>query len=101
MAILSINKNSFGNPIDYLLEAFNYIKESNITELSWKVLYRLAEIYFERGNYSKSEEYNSYAMSVLDYIFNNIKDEKIKYIVMESSERKKAYQNLLFMQKNY
>ena len=25
LAILSINKNSFGNPIDYLLEAFKYI----------------------------------------------------------------------------
>ena len=101
MAILSINKNSFGNPIDYLLEAFNYIKESSITELSWKVLYRLSEIYFERGNYSKSEEYNSYAMSVLNYIINNIKDRKFKSIIMESSERGKVYQRLLIMQKNY
>jgi tetratricopeptide (TPR) repeat protein len=101
LAILSINKNSFGNPIDYLLEAFKYINESSITELSWKVLYRLAEIYYERGNYSKSEEFNSYAMSVMNFIFNNIKNEKIKSFVMESSERKEVYQKLLNMQKNY
>jgi tetratricopeptide (TPR) repeat protein len=101
MAILSINKNSFGNPIDYLLEAFKYINESSITELSWKVLYRLAEIYYERGNYSKSEEFNSYAMSVMNFIFNNIKNEKIKSFVMDSPERKEVYQKLLNMQKNY
>jgi serine/threonine protein kinase len=101
MAILSINKNSFGNPIDYLLEAFKYINESSITELSWKVLYRLAEIYYERGNYSKSEEFNSYAMSVMNFIFNNIKNEIIKSFVMDSPERKEVYQKLLNMQKNY
>jgi tetratricopeptide (TPR) repeat protein len=101
LAILSINRSSFGNPIDYLLEAFEYINESSITELSWKVLYRLAEIYYERGNYSKSEEFNSYAISVLNYIFNNIKSEKIKSIIMDSPERKEVYQRLLIMQRNY
>jgi serine/threonine protein kinase/tetratricopeptide (TPR) repeat protein len=100
-AILSTNKNSYGNPIDYLLEAFKYISESSITELSWKVLYRLAEIYYERGNYSKSEEFNTFAISVLNFILNNIKNEKIKSIVAESSERKEVYQNLLIMQKKY
>src|ERR1035437_1648763 len=101
LAILSINRSSFGNPINYLLEAFEYINESSITELSWKVLYRLAEIYYERGNYSKSEEFNSYAISVLNYIFNNIKSEKIKSIIMDSPERKEVYQRLLIMQRNY
>jgi hypothetical protein len=101
LAILSTNKNSFGNPIDHLLEAFEYINESSITELSWKVLSRLAEIYYERGNFSKSEKFNSFAISVLDYIFNNIKNEKIKSIILESSERKDAYKKLLIMQQNY
>lgn len=101
LAILSINRNSFGNPIDHLLEAFEYINESSITELSWKILSRLAEIYYERGNYSKSEKFNSFAISVLDYIFNNIKNEKIKSIILESSERKDAYKKLLMMQQNY
>ena len=101
LAILSINKNSFGNPIDYLMEAFKYINESSITELSWKVLFKLAEIYFERGNYSKSEEFNSFAISVMNFIFNNINNENIKSFLMESSERKEVYQNLLNMQKNY
>jgi serine/threonine protein kinase/tetratricopeptide (TPR) repeat protein len=101
LAILSINKKSFGNPIDYLLEAFKFINESSITELSWKVLFQLAEIYYERGNYSKSEEFNSFAISVLNYIFNNIKNEKIKSIVMESSERKNVYNKLLLMKQKY
>jgi serine/threonine protein kinase len=101
LANLSINEKSFGNPIDYLLEAFNYINESSITELSWKVLFQLAEIYYERGNYSKSEEFNSLAISVLNYIFNNIKNEKIKSIIMKSSERKDVYNKLLLMKKKY
>jgi len=101
LAILSTNNNSFGNPIDYLLEAFNFIKESSITELSWKVLFRLAEIYYERGNYSKSEEFNSFAISAMNFIFDNINNVKIRSFVMESSERKESYLRLLNMKKNY
>jgi serine/threonine protein kinase/tetratricopeptide (TPR) repeat protein len=100
-AILSIKSKSFGNSIDYLLEAFNYINESGITELSWKVLYQLAEIYFERGNYSKSEEFNTFAISVLDYIFNSIKNKNIRTVITESSERKEIYKRLLMMQQKY
>jgi serine/threonine protein kinase/tetratricopeptide (TPR) repeat protein len=98
-ALLSSKDKIFGNQIDYLLEAFKFINESSITELSWKVLYHLADIYHKRGNYSKSEEYNSFAMSVLNYIFNNINSEKIKSFVMES--RKEVYKELLEMQKKY
>jgi tetratricopeptide (TPR) repeat protein len=100
-AVLTINNKTFGNPIDYLLKALNYINESSITELSWKVLYQLADIYFERGNYPKSEEYNTFALSVLNYIFNNINNKKIQSYVIESSERREVYQKLLMMQKNY
>ena len=100
-AILSLSERSFGNPIDFLLDTLKYINESSITELSWKVLSLLAEIYYERGNYSKSEEYNSDAMSVLNYIFNNIKSDKIKSLIMENSERKEVYQKLLMMQGKY
>lgn len=100
-ALLSTNKNSFGIPIDYLLEAYDYIKISGITELSWKVLFRLALNYYERGNYSKSEEFNIFAIAVLDFIFNNIKNEKIKSIIMENPERNDAYKRLLIMQKSY
>ncbi|MDR3611025.1 MAG: protein kinase [Ignavibacteriaceae bacterium] len=100
-AVLTINNKAFGNPVDYLLKALNYINESSITELSWKVLYQLADIYFERGNYPKSEEYNTFALSVLNYIFNNINNKKIQSYVIESSERREVYQKLLMMQKNY
>jgi serine/threonine protein kinase/tetratricopeptide (TPR) repeat protein len=101
LAVLSRNNKRIGNPVDYLIEALSYINDSSITELSWKVLYHLADIYNERGNYSKSEGYNIDAVSVLNYIFDNINNKKIKSFVMESSERKEVYQNLLNMQKNY
>ena len=101
LALLSMKSNIFGNSIDYLLDAFNYVDESGITELSWKVLFKLAEIYYERGNYSKSEEFNTFAISVLDFIYNNVKNIKIKSILMESSERKEAYKRLLMMQQKY
>jgi serine/threonine protein kinase/tetratricopeptide (TPR) repeat protein len=100
-ALLAINNKTFGNPIDYLLDALNYINESNITELSWKVLFRLADIYNERGNFSKSEEYNTFALSVLNYIFDNISNKEIQSFVFESPERKEVYQKLNMMQKNY
>jgi serine/threonine protein kinase/tetratricopeptide (TPR) repeat protein len=100
-ALIAINKNSDINPVDYLLKAYEYISESSITELTWRVLFKLTVLYYERGNYSKSREFNTYAVSVLDFIFSNIKNAKIKRMVMEQEDRKGAYNKLKFMQSNY
>jgi hypothetical protein len=100
-AVIASNKDSTGNPVDYLLDAYGFLAESTITELTWKVLFRLADLYYDRGNFPKSKEFNIYAVSVLDYIFNNIKNNKIKRLVVENPERKEAYNKLKLMQSNY
>ena len=99
--VVALNKDSIGNPIDLLLDTFGYISEFSITELTWQVMFKLSVIYYERGNFSKSKEFNIYAVSVLDYIYNNIKSSKIRRIVMEQADRKEAYSKLKSMQKYY
>ena len=100
-AIISIYKVSAGNPVDYLMKAYEFISEFSITELTWKVLFKLAEIYFERGNFSKSKEFNIYAVSVLDYIFNINKNIRLKRLIMEQGDREAAYNKLKLMQSKY
>jgi tetratricopeptide (TPR) repeat protein len=101
LALVSLNSGSGGNPVDYLLDAYSFVCESSITELTWKVLFELAGIYFERGNFHKSKEFNNYAVSVLDYIFNIIEENKFKSCVMDYPERKNSYNRLLTMQSSY
>ena len=100
-ALISTNKDSAGNPVDYLMDAYGFISEFSITELTWKVLYKLAVIYYERGNFPKSKEFNLYAVSVLDYIFNNCKSQKIRRYVSERIDRKEAYDRLKTMHSLY
>ena len=100
-AIVAANKDSAGNPVDYLTHAFNSVSELSITELTWQVMYRMAVLYYDRGNFPKSKEFNVYAISVLDYIFNNIRNGKLKKVVMEQPERKEAYNKLIFIQSYY
>jgi tetratricopeptide (TPR) repeat protein len=100
-AVISISNDSAGNSIDYLIEAHKFISEFSITELTWQVLFRLAVIYYDRGNFSKSKEFNKYAVSVLDYVFNNIKNSKLKKHVMNRFDRKEAYSKLKHMQSLY
>jgi len=83
------------------MEAYGYISEFSIIELTWQVLFQLAVFYYDRGNFSKSKEFNTYAVSVLDYIFDNIKSIKIKRMVIESADRKEAYDKLKLMQSHY
>ena len=100
-AVVLINKETDRNPVDYLMEAYGYISEFSIMDLTWQVLFQLTVFYYDRGNFSKSKEFNTYAVSVLDYIFNNIKSIKIKRMVIESADRKEAYDKLKLLQSHY
>jgi tetratricopeptide (TPR) repeat protein len=80
--------------IDYFNIAYDKISNTYITELTWKVLFSLSEAYNKRGNLKKTQEYGKYALYLINFIAENIKDFRLRNIYLEEDERKKAIEKL-------
>ena len=80
--------------ITYYEEAFNQIGSLSITELTWKILFRLYKVYKERGNISRMTEFKKYTRQTLLYIADQIRSERLKNIYLEKPERKFVMQEL-------
>lgn len=80
---------------DYFLDAADFLQTSSIFEITWKVFYNLGELYKERGSLTKAEEYFIYTRSVLEYILNIISDSTLRYSIINSPARKKAFRELV------
>jgi len=79
---------------EHFLSAADYLINSSVIEMTWKVFYSLAELYNSRGNTSKSLEYFSYAKTVLEFIYNSSTG-SIRSALEKSEDRKKAYEKIL------
>ena len=44
--------------IEYYEKAFGLLKKEVITELTWKVLLKLSQVYFNRGDLKKAKEFS-------------------------------------------
>ena len=77
--------------IDLYKKCFNLIKDENITEITWKVLSKLAEYYLDRGNLNKAKEYILYATTVVSHLAEKIEDTKLRDIYLSSKERNKVF----------
>ncbi len=82
------------NSVDFYKGSFELIKDLSITELTWKVLLELAEYYFQRGSYTKVNEYILYAKSVISYIAERIEDNQLRKSYINSTGRKEALDRL-------
>ncbi len=85
------------SPIDYFESAYSLIEDLSITELTWKVLFTMAETYSERGNFHRAKKPRLYAIELLNLIADNIINSKIRNAYIERSDRKKALQKLKSM----
>ncbi|HSP87161.1 MAG TPA: tetratricopeptide repeat protein, partial [Ignavibacteriaceae bacterium] len=86
------------NPITCFTKSFEILKDNYVTELTWKVLLKLGEIYFERGNFPKAEEYIIYAKKLIYFIADQIIDKELKEKYLTSTEREKAIKRLDFLE---
>ena len=86
---------SLKTQIDYLNIAYEKIEDTYITEITWKVLFELANIFNDRGNLKKAQEYSKYTLSIINNIANNIKDYRIKSIYLTEKGRKAVLDKLL------
>jgi len=80
-------------PIDYFKRAYDLIKNESITELTWKILWALAEIYRQRGNIEKSKNYNKYAKELIQFIAEQLSTTGLQRAYLQQSERKAVLQN--------
>ncbi len=80
--------------IDYFNFAYEKISDSFITELTWKVLYALTNVYYKRGNITKASGFGKYAASLLNFIAENIKDNRLRNIYLKEEERREAMEKL-------
>ncbi len=73
--------------ITYFNTALDLISEESITELTWKILYEIGIYYYSRGNLLKSKNYIIYAKSIINFIADNLRNQKIKSIYLTHPER--------------
>ena len=80
--------------VDYYLSAYEIIKDLNITELTWKILFMLTVVYAERGNYARAGEYLNYAESVLGFIADKFTDPRLKMVYLDHPDKQTAITTL-------
>ena len=80
--------------INYFNIAYDQISNTYITELTWEILYSLTKAYSERGNLKKALEFGKYALSLINFIAENIKDYRLRNIYLEKEDRKEAIEKL-------
>lgn len=85
------------SPIDYFENAYSLIEDQSITELTWKVLFTMAETFWERGNFHKAKKPRLYAAEILNMITDHISNNKIRNAYIERVDRKQAFEKLKLM----
>ncbi len=96
IAYYSQNEN-LKSPIEYFERAYNLIEDESINELTWKVLFTIAETYWERGNFHKAKKPRHYAYELINMIGENITSSKIRSAYFNHPERKKALEKLILI----
>ncbi len=96
IAQLSRNEN-LKSPIDYFESAYSLIEDQSVNELTWKVLFAMSEIFWERGNINKSKKPRLYAIELLNMIADHISNSKIRNAYIERIDRKIAFEKLKLM----
>ncbi len=76
--------------LSYYEESFNELANISITDLTWRVLFKLSYVYEERGNISRAKEFGKYAKQTISYIVDQMKSNRIKTLYLSHPERQKA-----------
>jgi tetratricopeptide (TPR) repeat protein len=94
---LVIKDEKLKSPIDYFEYAYSLIENQSINELTWKVLYILADTFWERGNFHKAKKPRLYAIELLEMISEHIPNNKIRTAYKERKDRKQVIEKLKLM----
>lgn len=81
--------------LEYLESAYQKLKDTQVTELTWKVLFSIGMHYLRRGNRNKSKEYFYYSKSLIFNIAGLFTDRKLREAYLVKPERKSALEIML------
>ena len=74
--------------LEYFNTAYDMVKEESISEITWKILFALSELYLSRGNYQKAKSYFSYTRELIQYIIDRIETPRLRKSFSEKEEIK-------------
>lgn len=76
--------------IHYFQEAYKRAQGLNVTELTWKIILKLAIFYYERGNLVKAREHSDYGKALINYFADKFQNPMLKNKYFDFPERKKS-----------
>jgi len=88
------NSDNSSSPIEHFEKAYEFLSNESIVELTWKVLFALAETYTERGNFNKAKNFIIYARDIIYLIAENIETTQFKTAYLQKEERRAAIEIL-------
>ncbi|MBZ0200672.1 MAG: protein kinase [Ignavibacteriaceae bacterium] len=90
----------FGSAIDYCLSAYNTIKDLNITELTWHILFELCQHYFNRGMIRDAAEFINYTRTLILQTGDNLKDSQLKNSYLQDVNRRLTLEKLDYLERH-
>jgi hypothetical protein len=84
--------------VEIFNNSLNLIANEHIIELTWKILFELAEYYANRGNYKKAHSFIKYAKSVIYHIAEKIENLQLREIYLNGEDKKRTLARLNFLE---
>lgn len=79
-------------PLEHFEDAYNLVKNQSVTEMTWKILLAMAEIYIERGNFQKAKVFTVYGRELINLIAEKIESPRLRAAYLKQPERYMATQ---------
>lgn len=82
------------SPLVHFEKAFDLIKDKSITELTWKVVFEISELYIGRGNYTEAKRYVIYARELIYFIAEKLESPQLRAAYLKNSDRLETLKKL-------
>ncbi|MDZ7625134.1 MAG: hypothetical protein U5J96_11920 [Ignavibacteriaceae bacterium] len=82
------------SPLVHFEKAYDLIKDESVTELTWKVMYEISQLYVERGNYTKAKRFVVYARELIYFIAEKLESPQLRAAYLKNTERLETLKKL-------
>jgi hypothetical protein len=79
-------------PLEHFEKAFTLVKDESVSEITWKILLAISELYIERGNLSKAKAFTIYGKELIYFIAENIESPRLRAAYLKQQDRLEAIQ---------
>jgi tetratricopeptide (TPR) repeat protein len=94
-----IDDNSTLTQLDHFEKAYELLSDESIVELTWQVLFALAQSYGERGNIGMAKNFIIYTRDIINLIAENIQTTQFKTAYLQKDERRAAMDKLVELER--